>query len=164
MIIRTAELSDADDIATIYNHYILETIVTFEESPVTAKDIAQRISDLKNQNIPWFVAEDSVQNIMGYAYASKWKGRCAYRYSVEVTVYLSHTHIGKGLGSKLYEVLFERLKSLNYHVVIGGITLPNAASIKLHEKFGLKKSGHFKEVGFKFGKWIDVGYWQGFLN
>lgn len=164
MIIRAVELSDASEIADIYNHYILESMITFEELPIDRVEISKRISEQEIQNVPWYVAVDSAQNVIGYAYASQWKGRCAYRYSVEVTVYLSPTQIGKGVGNKLYEVLFEKLRELGYHVVIGGISLPNPASIKLHEKFGMEKSAHFKEVGFKYGQWVDVGYWQGFLN
>lgn len=164
MIIRAVKLSDANSIAEIYNHYILESTITFEETSVDGQEIASRIAALKVLNLPWYVAEDSHQNFMGYAYASQWKGRCAYRRSVEVTVYLSPAHVRKGAGSCLYEVLFEKLKSLGYHTVIGGISLPNPASIKLHEKFQMVKSAHFKDVGFKFGQWVDVGYWQGFLE
>ena len=164
MIIRPVELSDASAIADIYNHYILESTATFEETPINGEDIKERILELNTQNLPWYVAEDSAKNLIGYAYACKWKGRCAYRYSVEVSVYLSPDHVGQGTGSRLYEVLFEKLDSLEYHVAIGGITLPNPASIKLHEKFGMEQVAHFKEVGFKFGDWIDVGYWQGFIS
>ena len=164
MIIRAAQLSDAPEIAAIYNHYILGTVITFEETLVDGKEIELRITDLKDQDMPWYVAVDAAGNIIGYAYASKWKGRCAYRRSVAVTVYLSPEHTGKGAGSRLYEVLFGTLKSLGYHTVIGGISLPNAASIRLHEKFGMEKSAHFKEVGYKFARYVDVGYWQGILD
>lgn len=164
MNIRDVKPSDARAIAQIYNHYILETAVTFEEAVVDARDIEGRIAETRGEKLPWVVAEDDTGVVIGYAYASKWKGRCAYRYSVEVTVYLSPDHTGKGAGSALYTELFAQLAALGYHVVIGGITLPNAPSIALHEKFGMEKAGHFKEVGFKFGKWTDVGYWQGFLD
>lgn len=96
--------------------------------------------------------------MIGYAYASKWKGRCAYRYSVEVSVYLHAEQSGQGMGTALYSALFKQLSELGYHVAIGGIALPNAASVALHEKFGMKKVAHFKEIGFKFGQWVDVGY------
>ena len=109
--------------------------------------------------MPWFVAEqDGV--ILGYSYASKWKGRCAYRYSMEVTVYLRPDRVGRGLGSALYSKLLPALKSQRIHVAVGIIALPNEASVKLHEKMGFLKAAHFKEVGFKFERWIDVGYWQ----
>lgn len=142
----------------------MESVITFEETPIDGEEIASRIVELKEQNIPWYIAEDAEHNLMGYAYASKWKGRCAYRRSVEVTIYLSPAHVGKGLGSRLYASLFETLASLGYHTAIGGISLPNPSSIKLHEKFGMEKTAHFKEVGFKFDRWVDVGYWQGFLE
>lgn len=163
MNIRDASADDAHNIADIYNHYIANTSVTFEEDLVVGADIAVRLLETAEQKLPWLVAEDE-GHVVGYAYASKWKGRCAYRYSVEVTVYLASNAGGKGTGSRLYEVLFERLKVLGYHVAIGGISLPNPASIALHEKFGMTKVGEFKEVGFKFGKWVDVGYWQGIIS
>ncbi|HEV7431928.1 MAG TPA: GNAT family N-acetyltransferase, partial [Steroidobacteraceae bacterium] len=93
-------------------------------------------------------------------YASRWKGRCAYRYSVESTVYLEPLAVGQGLGTALYSALFARLQELGCHVVIGGIALPNAASVALHEKFGMRQVAHFAQVGNKFGRWVDVGYWQ----
>jgi L-amino acid N-acyltransferase YncA len=96
--------------------------------------------------------------------ATKWRERFAYRFSVEVTVYLAPTFTGNGVGSQLYDALFSVLKSRSIHSVIGGITLPNLASVALHEKFGLEKVAHFKEVGFKFEQWKDVGYWQGVLK
>lgn len=164
MTIRNAELSDAGGIADIYNYYIEHTHVTFEEKPVNADDIRCRIKETKTDNLPYLTAVTEDGKILGYAYASKWKGRCAYRYSVEVTVYLSTNATGKGLGKKLYLALFAELRARSYHVAIGGVSLPNEASIALHESMGMKKVAHFKEVGFKFGQWVDVGYWQGMLN
>jgi len=161
-MIRAAELSDAKALSDIYNHYVLNTVVTFEEEPVSTAEMASRLSDTLGADLPWLVVEDHSQ-VVGFAYASKWKGRCAYRYSVEVTVYLSHLVIGKGIGSTLYSRLFELLRAESIHVVLGGISLPNDASIALHEKFGMKKVAHFDEVGYKFGNWVDVAYWQGKL-
>ena len=91
---------------------------------------------------------------------SVWEGRCAYRYAVEVTVYLSPNAVSQGLGSRLYTELFAQLRAKSMHVAMGGIALPNPASIALHEKFGMKKVAHFEQVGFKFDQWVDVGYWQ----
>ena len=162
-MIRPVQTVDAQQIAEIYNHYIRETVVTFEEEPVSAADIAARIAESQDQSLPWLVAE-SEKGLVGYAYASKWKGRCAYRHSLEVTVYLAPTASGVGWGSKLYDALFTELRKGDTHVVIGGISLPNEASIALHEKFGMRKVGHFNEVGFKFGEWVDVGYWQGVVD
>ena len=98
--------------------------------------------------------------VVGYVSAAKWKGRSAYRFSVESTIYLDHRSTGQGIGTKLYGQLFSILRSRSIHVVIGGIALPNAASVALHERLGFTKVAHFAEVGFKFGRWVDVGYWQ----
>jgi L-amino acid N-acyltransferase YncA len=158
-MIRPATASDAGVIVGIYNHYITNTSITFEEQPVTAEQMAERIAAVNSSSLPWLVAEESGQ-IVGYAYATKWKERSAYRFSVEATVYLQNGIVRQGLGSKLYDALFASLAELDVRVVIGGIALPNPNSIALHEKFGLKKVAHFEQVGFKFGKWVDVGYWQ----
>lgn len=158
-MIRTAQPSDAESIARIYNHYVLNTVITFEEAPVTAAEMATRLADVHSSSLPWLVVEEN-GNVAGYAYATKWKGRSAYRYSVECTVYLALECIGRGYGSRLYEVLFAELRNSGLHAVIAGITLPNVASVALHEKFGMSKVAHFQEVGFKFGRWLDVGYWE----
>lgn len=161
-MIREATPADAAAIAEIYNHYILHTIVTFEEEPIPASEIASRIDEVHASKLPWIVALRDGR-VVGYAYASKWKGRCAYRYSTEVTVYLHHEQGGRGIGTELYGALFPMLKERNLHAAMGGISLPNAASVALHEKFGMEKVAHFKEVGYKFGEWIDVGYWARIL-
>jgi len=159
-MIRLAAITDAASIASIYNHYVLNTVVTFEEEAVSATEMAERLAETATAGLPWLVIEQT-GSVVGYAYASKWKGRCAYRFTVEATVYLAPDAGGQGHGTKLYEALFAELKKKSVLVVIGGIALPNQASIALHEKFGLQKVAHFKEVGFKFKKWVDVGYWQG---
>ena len=161
-MIRSAKKSDAAAIATIYNYYIEHSVVTFEESLITAQDMFERLVETQNLDLPFYVAEDA-DKIIGYAFASKWKGRCAYKFSVEITVYLSPTEATKGWGTQLYNKLFKALRDKNFHVVLGGISLPNDASIALHEKFGMKKVAHLEEVGFKFNRWVDVGYWQGLL-
>lgn len=162
-MIRHVLAADAGAIATIYNYYIQETAVTFEETPVTASDILKRIAKIQHAQLPWLVAEEN-STLMGYAYAMPWKERSAYRYSVETTVYVARTAVAKGWGTDLYNALFTELRNNSIHVAIGGITLPNPASIALHEKLGMSKVAHFKEVGYKFGKWLDVGYWQIQLN
>jgi phosphinothricin acetyltransferase len=161
-VIRNAIASDADSIARIYNHYILNTIITFEEQAVSAQEIAGRIAKVTSTPLPWLV-EASDDKIIGYAYASEWKERRAYRFAVESTVYLDPDSVGKGYGTQLYERLLASLRERGMHVVIGCIALPNPASIALHEKLGLRKVAHFSEVGFKFEKWIDVGFWQATL-
>jgi phosphinothricin acetyltransferase len=158
-MIRVATTSDAGAIAGIYNYYVAHTAITFEEREVTALQMACRIGEVLAVPLPWLVAELSGR-VVGYAYAGKWKVRSAYRFSVETTVYLDRNYFGRGLGSKLYEALLAALKKRGVHVAIGGVALPNESSTALHEKFRFKKVAHFEEVGFKFGRWIDVGYWQ----
>jgi len=158
-MVRPAQAGDAQSIAEIYNYYIRNTSITFEEQDVTAVEMAQRIKETTAEELPYLVLEEDGV-LRGYAYASKWKGRCAYRYSVEITVYLSPDAGGHGYGSLLYTQLFSELKTLGYHVAMAGISLPNEASIALHEKFGMRKVAHFEEVGFKFDQWVDVAYWQ----
>lgn len=157
--LRPATIADAQSIADIYNHYITDTVVTFEEEPVSASEIARRIDEVTAASLPWLVAELKTQ-VVGYAYGGKWKTRSAYRFAAEVAVYLRHSHVGRGLGTRLFGKLLPSLAGCGVHAVIGGIALPNPASIALHEKFGLTKVAHFNEVGYKFGRWIDVGYWQ----
>ena len=157
-MIRLASEADASQVAGIYNHYIENTVVSFEEQTVSEKEIATRI-DAVIPSFPWLIYEEGDQ-ILGYAYASRWHGRCAYRYSAESSVYLDASAVGRGVGSALYERLLNELRAMELHTVIGGIALPNPASVALHEKFGFKKVAHYEEVGFKFDRWIDVGYWQ----
>jgi phosphinothricin acetyltransferase len=163
-MIRAIQAKDVDEIVKIYNHYIAETVITFEESVITPNDMLSRIAEVHANDLPWLIAEDESGTVVGYAYATKWRARFAYRFSVEVTVYLSPNAARKGFGSQLYTALFFALKQRSIHSVIGGITLPNPASIALHEKFGLTQVALFKEVGFKFETWLDVGYWQGKLE
>ncbi len=157
-MIRAATTNDAAAIAAIYNHYIANSIITFEETPVSADEMAARIAEV-TASLPWLVFE-SAGEVMGYAYASPWKSRCAYRFSVETTVYLAATATGRGIGTQLYTALLADLRGRSLHSVIGGVALPNAASVALHEKFGFEKVAHFKQVGWKFDRWIDVGYWE----
>jgi L-amino acid N-acyltransferase YncA len=157
--IREAGAEDGADLARIYNHYIAHTVVTFEEAALSASEMCARVAEVSAAQLPWLVAHSSV-GLSGFAYASRWKGRCAYRFSVESTVYLDPAAVGQGIGTALYSALLLRLEELGCHVVIGGIALPNQASVALHERLGMRKVAHFAEVGFKFGRWVDVGYWQ----
>jgi len=162
IITRPATREDAAAIAGIYNYYVANTCVTFETTPVTPGDMAHRMVEASAAKLPWLVAVESPE-VIGFAYASKWKGRCAYRFAVESTIYLDSQHTGKGVGRQLYEALLEAIRELSMHAVIGGIALPNDASIRLHEALGFRKVGHFEEVGFKQDRWVDVGYWQRLL-
>jgi L-amino acid N-acyltransferase YncA len=157
--IRDANPGDAAAIAAIYNHYVLHTVVSMEEQPVSDAEMAQRIADIGQAGLPWLVMLER-DVVAGYAYASKWRARPGYRYSVESTVYLGQAHHGRGLGQRLYRILLDRLDADGYRQVIGGIALPNDASVALHEKLGFEKVAQFREVGTKFGGWVDVGYWQ----
>jgi len=158
-MLRAATSADAAAIAAIYNHYILHTIVTFEEEAVSDAEMAQRITEVLAAGRPWLVWEENGR-ILGYAYACSWKSRCSYRFSLETTVYLDKDATGRGLGTKLYTALIDALRPTKIHALIGGVALPNAGSVALHEKLGFVKIGHFKEVGWKLDQWIDVGYWE----
>ena len=159
MKIRDANKTDASAVAAIYNRYILTTSISFEEAPVPEAEMAQRMADVQAAGLPWLVLEADGA-VLGYAYATKWRVRHAYRFSVESSVYLDHEKAGQGYGTALYHALLAKLRASDYHLVIGGIALPNPASVALHEKMGFEKVAHFKEVGYKFGRWVDVGYWQ----
>ena len=156
MTIRNVTPDDAPAIADIYNHYIAHSIATFEEAALTNEAMAARIDGIA-ANYPYLVMTEE-SRICGYAYANRWQERSAYRHTVIATVYLAPDLCGRGFGTTLYGALLERLKP--YHAIVGGISLPNDASVALHEKLGFKKVAHFREVGFKFGQWIDVGYWE----
>jgi len=155
-------INDAQCISEIYNYYVLHSGVTFEEEAISLQDMSERIKTI-TQKWPWLVYKES-QNILGYAYAANWKSRVGYRLTVEISVYLKHDCYNKGIGSTLYSALINKLKEIGVHSVIGGVALPNPASIRLHEKFGFEKVAHFKDVGIKFEKWMDVCYWQLQLN
>lgn len=161
-MIRQVTPQDAPTLACIYNHYVLHTHITFEEEAIPDAEMVKRIAELSGE-FPWLVYEKA-HTIIGFAYASPWKSRCAYKQSVETTVYLEPSLLGKGVGTELYQALLDKLPPLGLHTAIGGIALPNDASIHLHEKLGFQKIGQFIEVGFKFNSYIDVGYWEKLLS
>lgn len=157
-MIRNCSAQDAAAVCAIYNYYVRETVITFEESPVSEADMAQRITEISSR-LPWLVWE-SESGILGYAYATPWKTRAAYRHSVESSIYLAPEATGRGIGSELYRALIAAVRERGMHCVIGGAALPNPASVALHEKLGFSKVAEFRQVGFKFGRWIDVAYWE----
>jgi phosphinothricin acetyltransferase len=159
LILRNATSADVAAIAAIYNDYIAETLVTFEEELVLDGEMERRMTEIHSRDLPFLVAEIG-NEIVGYAYANRFRDRAAYRFTVESAIYLASEQTGRGFGHTLYAGLIEALKTKSLHCVMGCIALPNEASVKLHERLGFVKSGHFPEVGFKFEKWIDVGYWQ----
>ena len=159
MQIRPAKPLDSASIVLIYNHYIDNSYATFEIERIDANEMLRRIQATQAAGYPFLVCEDE-DEIVGYAYANRYKPRSAYRHSVEVTVYIKDGFAGIGVGTLLYEQLFSELDNGDIHAVIAGISQPNDASVRLHEKFGMEKVAHFREVGRKFDRWIDVGYWE----
>lgn len=158
MLIRACQPSDASQVCEIYNYHVRETVITFEEVPVVEREMAQRISQV-TERLPWLVW-DQAGSVLGYAYATAWKTRSAYRFSVESAVYVAQAFVGRGIGTQLYHALIADLRGRDVHCVVGGVALPNPASIALHEKLGFAKIGQFREIGWKFGQWVDVGYWE----
>jgi len=157
-MIRSATAADAQAICSIYNHFILQSTATFEETAITPDDMAARIDALSGR-LPFLVAVlDGA--VAGYAYAAPWKPRSAYRHTVESSVYIAPGFAGMGLGSRLVQALLQDLRERDVHAVLAGIVLPNGASVGLHEAFGFSQVGQMREVGRKFGQWLDVGYWQ----
>ena len=159
MMIRTVTPNDAIAIAEIYNYYVLTTFISFELEPVSPEDMSGRISEVLGASHPWLVLENEGR-VAGYAYATKWRSRPAYRPTVETTVYVSKDQRGHGFGRAVYTRLLADLAMAGFHTAIGVIALPNEASVRLHESLGFKQAAHFREVGYKFGKWIDSGFWQ----
>jgi phosphinothricin acetyltransferase len=156
--IRDVKENDAESICRIYNHHVRDTIVTFEEIEVTATEMAARIAGI-SALFPWLVTEENGE-VVAYAYAGKFNERAAYRYSVLSTIYVHDPRQGRGIGTQLYKALLDRLRARSIHVALGLISLPNPQSVALHEKCGFRKVGQIDQAGYKFGRWIDVGYWQ----
>lgn len=156
-MIRNVLPSDAGAIAAIYNHYITETLITFEMDIVSADEVQRRIDETVSHGFPWIVKLDRNDEVVGYAYADFWRKRIAYRHTVESAVYVDHRQHSKGYGGDLYRELLDRLRaSSDVHVVIGVITVPNSASVALHKKLGFSEGAIYREVGRKFDQWIDV--------
>ena len=159
--LRPVTASDAPALCAIYNPYVLDTVITFEQSPVSELDMAQRIRDYTTL-YPWLVAEVDAK-VVAYAYATRWRTRAAYDYTLESTVYVDKAYTGRGIAKPLYVELLRELRARKVHAVVGCIALPNDASIALHEQCGFVKVAHFPQVGRKFERWVDVGFWQATL-
>jgi phosphinothricin acetyltransferase len=157
LAIRQALPNDGAALARIYAPYILNAPTSFEEIAPTADEMAERVRQTL-ANWPYLVAEDD-GNVVGYAYATSHRARASYRWSIDVTVYLSPTHHRRGIGRRLYQVLFPLLTAQGFVTAYAGITIPNASSIGLHEAMGFKLVGIYRNVGFKIGQWCDVGWW-----
>lgn len=158
MIIRSATLNDAQAIADIYQPYVLETAISFELEPPSVSEMKSRMVEVMAM-FPWLVSEVDGR-VLGYAYACPFRSRPAYRWSVESSIYVQRGCERIGLGKALYSQLLEMLKHQGVVNVMGGMTLPNVPSQKLHEHFGFVEVARYKGVGFKMGQWRDVGHWQ----
>lgn len=156
--IRLATDGDAEQMLEIYAPVVRDTVISFELVPPDAAEIRSRIRTIL-QLAPWLVCEDAGRAV-GYAYASQFRARPAYRFTMETTVYVHADHRRRGVGRALYAALFECLRLQGFRGAIGGITLPNPASVALHEAIGMRRLGAFEKCGFKFGAWHDVGFWE----
>ena len=157
--LRLAEADDATRITAIYAPFCLETAVSFETVAPDEATMRERIRGLAERH-PWLVAVSETGDVLGYAYAAKHRERAAYRWSVDFTVYLAPAGKGRGIGTDLYMALVAICRFLGYHRAFAGITLPNEPSVRLHEKIGFRPIGIYRRVGFKLGKWHDVGWWS----
>jgi phosphinothricin acetyltransferase len=155
--VRPARTDDAEAIRGIYAAIVLETVTSFEDVPPGADEIVRRM--LAPPRLPWLVATRD-GTVVGYAYAARHRARAAYRWSVEVSVYLDGSERGRGTGRRLYERLLDELRRLGYVSAYAGIALPNEASIGLHRAVGFEPVGTFRQVGFKRGAWRDVDWYQ----
>lgn len=153
-MIRVVRKEDAPAIVSIYNRYIIGSNLTFEEEPLTTEEMASRITEISS-SFPYFVYEENGE-VKGYCYAHAWKERSAYRYTAETTVYLSPDVTGKSIGTALMQRLIAECKEMGLKTLIACITEGNVASKALHERLGFKQVSCFKEVGLKFGEWLDV--------
>ena len=158
-MIRPVSPDDAAAICSIYNHYVKDSIITFEEKPIQIDEMRERIRKI-SAKYPYIVWEDESGEVIGYAYINTWKEREAYRFSAEVSVYVKDGLHGRGIGRSLMEKLLEEVRKTEIHSLVSGIVLPNDPSVYLHEKFGFVKIGLFREIGFKLNRWLDVGYWE----
>ena len=158
MTIRLADIDDVPAILEIVNWAALNTAANFAVEP---ESLEQWRDDWQcmHDRYPWYVAIDG-QRISGFAKASPWKGRCAYHWTAETTVYVAPGHHRRGVGKALYDGLLSTLRAQGYRTLLGGITVPNPASVRLHESFGFRRVALLECVGWKFGKWHDVGYWE----
>ena len=155
--IRDAEAADLPSIRAIYNHYVLNSVVTFDEQPVTLRALRAKFSNAKKLGMPYIVAVSPSGQILGYAYVYPWKTKAAYRFTVENSIYLGPASTGKGLGNALLGALIEKSREAGLKEIIAVIADKGAeASIALHRRYGFTEGGHMGKVGFKFDRWIGT--------
>ncbi len=157
-MIRSATPEDAAQVAAIYNHYVENTVISFETEVISDSEMRTRITHGLSF-CPWLVAKIDGA-LLGYAYASPWSTKTGYKMSVETTLYVAQDHRREGIGIELHKMLIDQLKPQDFHCALGVIALPNPGSVALHEKLGYRKVGELQEVGWKLGQWVNVGYWQ----
>ncbi len=157
-MIRQATREDASAVLSIYAPFCLDSAITFEAVPPTESEIASRIEHYNSTHL--FLIDQDGEQIRGYAYAGPHRDRPAYRWSCDVSVYIRRGEENKGLGTQLYTCLLNDLRDRGFYNAYAGITLPNAASVKLHEKMGFQHVGTYERVGYKLGQWRDVGWWH----
>lgn len=155
--IRIARAEDAAGVAAIYDPIVRDTPISFEVDPPGASEMRRRITTTLETH-PWLACVES-DHVRGYAYASRHRERAAYRWSADVTVYVHEGARGRGVGGALYAALLEILLRQGFRQAYAGITLPNAASVALHEAHGFRRIGVFEDVGWKLGAWREVGWW-----
>lgn len=158
MLIRPVQHADFDAIAALTNHFIAHTAIHFSYEPVTAAELRSAWEKSRATH-PYVVAETGGA-LVGYAKAGVWRERAAYQWSAEAGVYVDPAAQRRGVGRALYEALIENCRSRGFHSLIGGITLPNEASVRLHEACGFTHVGTVRQAGWKLGAWHDVGFWQ----
>ncbi len=157
-MIRLATAADAEGILAIYAPIVRTSPITFEIEPPTPGQMAGRVGDTLAK-YPWLVFDEGGE-VAGYAYATTHRVRAAYQWSVETSVYIAEHHRRRGLGRILYESLFGVLAAQGFVNAYAGITLPNPASVALHEAVGFTPLGVYRQIGFKAGGWHDVGWWE----
>jgi len=155
--IRDARLEDMPDVREIYNHYVANSTVTFDETAQTLRETRSKFQHLQKLGMPYLVAESPSKQILGYAYVYPWKEKAAYRFTVENSIYLRAASTGKGLGKALMGELITRSKEAGLKEIIAVIADKGAeASIKMHQDFGFKEIGRMGKVGFKFERWLGT--------
>ena len=155
--IRAATAVDLPDIREIYNHYVANSTVTFDETPMTLRELRSKFAHAEKAKLPFIVAVSPNGQVLGYAYVFPWKAKAAYRFTVENSIYLGPAATGKGLGKALMAELIDRSKTAGLKEMVAVIADKGAeASIRLHEQFGFKEIGHMGRVGFKFGRWLGT--------